>query len=64
MVIKNEECLSCHVIIIKNCIDGKYEKMVTYLLRMSWRFTDDENEGLAGFGECCPAAAEWSLGEC
>ena len=29
MGIKNEECLSCHVIIMNSCMEGKYEGMIS-----------------------------------
>jgi hypothetical protein len=33
MVIKNEECLSCHVIIMKSCMEGECEGTISIPFR-------------------------------
>jgi hypothetical protein len=59
MVIKNEECLSCHVIIMKSCMEGECEGMISIPFRkFPGDFASDPTENLTGFGQCCPAAAE------
>ena len=31
MIVKNEECLSCHIVIMGNCLHGNYEEKCLYL---------------------------------